>query len=134
MIHGIGIDAVEIERFVAWAHYSRKQLQRIFSDAEIDYCLSVPAKTAERFAARFAAREAFFKAFSAAYPEHSVPFLTVCKSIELQKNELSVPMLKINWTLLKVQGAHNAPCTCHVSVTHTATTATVIVILEVEQA
>lgn len=130
MIRGIGIDAVEIERFVPWISYPRTRLQRIFSTAEIDYCLSVPAKAAERFAARFAVREAFFKAFSAAYPEHNVPFLTVCRSIELQKDARGVPTLAIDWTLLKAQEAGHAPCACHVSITHTATTAIAILVLD----
>ena len=50
MILGVGIDAVEIARFADWHTKSDKQLRRIFSEEEMAYCLSVPAKTAERFA------------------------------------------------------------------------------------
>ena len=85
MILGIGVDTVEVNRFSEWHTYSKKKLLRIFSDEEIEYCLSNPNKSAERFAARFAAREAFFKALSYAYPSKNVPFLTLCKAIIIKK-------------------------------------------------
>ena len=53
----LGIDSVDIERFSDW-YTMPDRYKRIFSDTEIAYCLSVPAKSAERFATRFAASRA----------------------------------------------------------------------------
>lgn len=93
MILGIGIDTVEIERFAYWHTYDHKKLLRLFSQSEIDYCLSVPTKSAERFAVRFAAREATYKAYSQAFPGHSIPFLTFCKAMTVHKDAYHLPRI-----------------------------------------
>lgn len=95
MILGIGIDVIEIDRFAHWHTYSHAQLQRIFSPAEIAYCMSVSTKSAERFAARFAAREALWKALCQAYPDHTVPFLTLCRAVEVAHSPRGVPYFNI---------------------------------------
>ncbi len=60
---GIGIDVVEVERIgSSIAEFGEKFLQRIFTEAERDYCLS-QKRPAIHFAARFAAKEAIAKAF-----------------------------------------------------------------------
>ena len=123
MICGIGVDTVEVVRFAQWHTYSRKTLSRIFSDEEIEYCLAQINKSAERFAVRFAAREAFFKAFSYAFPSHTVPFLTLCKNISIQKKG-SRPFLVFDWLQL------SNPIMIHVSLSHTKTIATAYVIIE----
>ena len=83
MILGIGIDGIEIERFVKWRNYSFKKLCRIFSEEEVAYCLEKPDKSAERFAVRFAAREALYKALSYAYFDTKIPFLTLCAQTKI---------------------------------------------------
>ena len=129
MILGMGIDSVEIARFAAWHTYNQKSLLRILSSCEIDYCLSTPIKSAERFAARFAVREAFYKALGHIPNIKPLPFLTVCKLIQLQKQPNGSDQLKIDWHQLI-----NSPPTIkpHLSWSHTQTTATAIVILESE--
>lgn len=122
MIVGIGVDSVEVYRFKQWRTFSRQKLSRIFSEQEIDYCLQQPNKSAERFAVRFAAREAFFKAFSAAFPDVSLPFLTLCKNISIEKQG-SRPVLLFNSMY-----AHNI--TVHLSLTHTDCIATAFVVIE----
>ena len=87
-VHGLGIDIVEINRFKDWYTKPKKELERIFSGEEIDYCLENKEKSAERFAARFAAREAFFKAFQSAhyaYYEQAAKnsFVSICFIISL---------------------------------------------------
>lgn len=82
---GIGIDAVEIERFQYWHTYSATKLARIYSPAEIDYCCAIISKSAERFAARFAAREALWKALSQA--GIFIPFLSLCRSCSILVTE-----------------------------------------------
>lgn len=128
MISGIGIDSVEIERFHNWHLYTRSQLSRIFSPEEIDYCLEIPIKSAERFAIRFAAREAFFKALRAAVPNHTVPFLTVCRNSSIRRLEKGNPVLYFQWNLTGLQVEKELHC--HLSLTHSKTMATAIVLLE----
>lgn len=151
MILGIGIDSVEIERFAHWHTYSPKQLKRLFSQEEIDYSLSNPIKTAERFAARFAAKEAFYKALCATCT-YQPSFFSIARKVEVIHLQ-SRPVLKVNSSLNqftdqlqpkslnKLQSNHmlqgtnqintdkNQPI-AHLSITHTKTTATAFVILE----
>lgn len=133
MIRGIGIDSTEIDRFSEWHRYTHKQLSRIFSPQEIDYCLAVKSKSAERFAVRFAAREAFFKAFCQMYPAHCVPFLTLCASVAVLKNG-PLPYLSVIWKNFdKKDGAFSFEDThylIHLSLTHTKSAATAIVVIE----
>ena len=125
MILGIGIDTVEVERFITWRDYSPKKLSRIFSPQEINYCLLQSNKSAERFAARFAAREALFKALSYAYPNHQLPFLTLCSRITITKID-GRPYL----TVVGDIGIDLTGVTIHLSLSHTRTHATALVIIE----
>lgn len=59
-IIGIGTDLIEVARIKAFAQKTGA-LARIFSQEEIDYCLSRKNKY-EHLAVRFAAKEAVFKA------------------------------------------------------------------------
>jgi len=128
MILGIGIDNVEVERFAHWHTYAPSTLRRIFSQEEIDYCLSNLTKSAERFAVRFAAREAFFKALSSAYPESKIPFLTICKLVCVHKINNESPILEIDWQ--RFIGA-NSDIKSFISITHTKSVASAFVILEI---
>jgi holo-[acyl-carrier protein] synthase len=132
MIIGIGIDAAEVERFNAWYLKPRKQLQRVFSDTEIDYCLSAVSLSAERFAVRFAVREAFFKSISAALIK-PLPLLVLCKTIWLVNGENGRPELMVDWQRLNFFLKGNiAPhhLNVHCSLSHTRNTAAAVVILE----
>ena len=129
MILGIGIDSVEISRFTDWHTWNKKKLARIFSIQEIEYCISNPALSAQRFAVRFAAREALFKAISAAWQEHTIPFLTLCRATTIIKKR--GPIIIINWTMLEPYGINNAGhLKTNISLTHTNQTATAFLILE----
>ena len=131
MILGVGIDSVEIKRFLRWREFSKKTLQRIFSSEEIDYCFITPVKSRERFAVRFAIREAFFKAYTTVFPEVSIPFLTVCKQLTLKKTDYGTPFLLINWDqLVKNSNQFKKKITASISFSHTKTIATAIVILQ----
>ena len=125
MILGIGIDIVEVERFVSWRDYSPKKLSRIFSPQEIDYCLQQPNKSAERFAARFAAREALFKALSYAYPNHQLPFLTLCSRVTITKVDGRPYLIVVGDLGIDLTGL-----VFHLSLSHTRTHATAFVIIE----
>lgn len=120
----VGIDAVDIIRFIHWSSFSKKKLSRIFSNEEQTYILSVPEKTAERFAARFAAKEAFYKAVSALLPAPQ-PFLHIAKLCTIESLPTGRPVMHINWEALSL-----SPMPVQVSLTHTKTTAFAVVIIE----
>jgi holo-[acyl-carrier protein] synthase len=122
----LGIDAVEIVRFAHWHNYSQARLQRIFSPAEVTYCLSNTTKSAERFAVRFAAKEAFFKSITPLLIE-PIPFLYVCKHVEIVSN-LDGVHLKANWEVFPLHSfAQHAKV--HISLTHTYTTALAVIVI-----
>lgn len=124
---GLGIDAVEIKRFTKWHLFARKTLKRIFSEEELNYCLSIPKKTSERFAARFAAKEAFFKAISPLLTK-PVYFLQVLPHISVSVTQNNWPELKINWGFFELNKKELKPKTL-ISLTHTSDTATAVVII-----
>ena len=124
MILGIGVDTIEINRFVLWHTYSRKKLARIFSLEEIDYCLQDKNKSAQRFAVRFAAREALYKALSHTYPGKKVPFLTLCSRTIITKIN-QVPQIQLNTIGMDIDHV-----TIHVSLSHSRTIAMAFVVIE----
>lgn len=130
MIAGIGIDTVEIERFEHWHTFSSAQLQRLFSIAEIGYCLEVELLSAARFAVRFAAREAFFKALQEAYPESKISFLSICRHISVTHTNRNLPQLNINWHQLTTKYTEIQPLTSHLSLSHSRSIATAVALLE----
>lgn len=131
MILGVGIDSIEIERFSHWHTYSAKALQKVFAESEIIYCLENKIKSAERFAVRFAAKEAFFKALSQANQEKTLRGLKVFKHITINKKTNGSPLLQVNWKhFLPEHAIWTESLETHVSLTHTRSMATAIVIIE----
>ncbi|NQT82508.1 holo-ACP synthase [bacterium] len=62
MVHGVGIDIIEVERIrKAIVKYGERFIRRVFTPNEIAHCTG-KADTYLRYAARFAAKEAAFKA------------------------------------------------------------------------
>jgi len=69
MILGVGIDIIEIERIKkSIEKFDELFLNKIFTQTELDYCLSKKNKY-QHFAARFAAKEAIAKAITAGWSE-----------------------------------------------------------------
>lgn len=134
MIIGIGIDTIEIARFSNWHQKPLHQLKRLFSQEEISYCMQNLDKSAQRFAVRFAAREALFKAISQASPDHTIPLLTLCKSVTITV-QAKAPALCIDWHCLapyieKKQLGWLQETKSHLSLSHDKTQAIALVILE----
>ena len=131
MILGIGIDSVEIARLIPWTQFSEKQLLRLFHKDELAYCFLSTPKIAERLAARFAAREACFKALTQ-HCAQPLPFLTLCKAMHVKNLPSGAPDLIIDWNYLDQKGYFKTDKSLktHISLTHTHTTATALVILE----
>ena len=126
MIKAIGIDSVEIVRFDTWKKYSHVSLLKIFSSSELAYALSNPIKTSERLAARFAAKEASYKALSSLI-DKKLSFLSWCKHIEILHILHNQPILSIDWSKLALPSSTSI---IHLSMTHTKTVATAVVIVE----
>jgi holo-[acyl-carrier protein] synthase len=125
MIRGIGVDIIEINRFALWHTYATRTLLRVFSQEEINYCLQDVTKSAERFAVRFAAREALYKALSYAYPDVTIPFLTLCKYVTITKIG-SRPYL----VLADECGIDVQDLVIHLSLSHADTVAVAFVVVE----
>lgn len=124
MIVGIGIDSVEIARIAELLErFEESGRGRVFTAAELALAGS-GARRAETLAGRFAAKEATMKALQAGVGQ-GVAFA----EIELLRDDNSAPRLVLH-------GGAAARATAlgvarsHVSFTHTATTATAIVVLE----
>jgi len=120
MIVGIGVDAVEIDRFRRSLERTPSMKSRLFTSEELEYVEPHDDPTAS-LAARFAAREAVMKAMGVglgAFEFHDVwvqraesgrPTLAVTGRAQQIANELGVT----DW---------------HLSITHTASTAIAYVI------
>ncbi len=117
----IGIDSVEITRFHDWHKKDPVWLKRIFHPTEIEYCLAQPALSAQRFAVRYAAKEALFKALSSQNIQTPGLFF-ICSHSQITLTP--APQLLVEWNALHIPAQ-----TVHVSLTHTLTTATAVVIL-----
>jgi holo-[acyl-carrier protein] synthase len=120
---GVGIDAVELDRFRAALARTPALVDRLFSDAERAYAVARRDPT-ERFAVRFAAKEAVAKALGVsifAFDYHDVEVVRL--------DRLSAPQLRISGRaemLALARGVRR----WHVSLTHTERTATAIVIAQ----
>jgi holo-[acyl-carrier protein] synthase len=69
MVIGIGTDIIEIDRIKdSIEKYGDRFLSKIYTPAEIEYCLSKSNKY-QHFAARFAAKEAVYKALATGWQE-----------------------------------------------------------------
>ena len=72
MIHGIGIDALEVSRFKrAMDRWGERLTSRLFTGGELAYCMR--HRSPERhLSARFAAKVSFFKALGRVLPYREV--------------------------------------------------------------
>ncbi len=131
MIIGIGIDSIEIARFADWHTRPHNELRKLFSDAEIAYCLSSPTTAAERFAVRFAAKEALFKALSN-IEGFKIPFLSLCKVTSIEHSCKGIPTIKTPWDSIIPESSALLVYSikAHVSLSHSDTMATAMVVLE----
>ncbi|MGC9962848.1 MAG: holo-ACP synthase [Acidimicrobiales bacterium] len=117
---GVGIDAVDIDRFRLLLARRPKMADRLFSPAEQELALrrSDPLPT---LAARFAAKEAVMKALSTGLG--GVDFA----DIEVLSNPGGAPRLSVSGRAS--ERAHSLGITSwHVSLSHTHTLATAIVV------
>jgi holo-[acyl-carrier protein] synthase len=114
MIIGVGIDIIDVKRVKNLAEKNPRFLEKIFTPAEISYCLGKRNKY-QHLAARFAAKEAFFKAIGRR---------TAWREVELFNRASGKPELEIKAKQrLSIEKAH-------VSISHLEEYAVAAVILE----
>jgi holo-[acyl-carrier protein] synthase len=124
MIYGIGIDLVENDRLATIiTKWGAKFLQRIFSEGEIKYC-SRHAQTSLHYSARFAAKESFLKALGI-----GLGMGVKLREIEVVHDSNGKPDLVL-WGEAKAQIEKRNIANIYLSLTHTRSYATAIVLLE----
>jgi holo-[acyl-carrier protein] synthase len=124
MIVSVGIDIIEVYRIRDTIARTPRFVDRVFTDAEREYCESRGAAAAQSFAARFAAKEAFLKALKTGW-RGKIQW----QDIEVVRDAEGVPSLNIRGEARGVLDRLGAP-TIHLSMSHTAEHAIATVILE----
>ncbi|MFB9843687.1 holo-ACP synthase [Mucilaginibacter ginsenosidivorans] len=123
MIFGVGIDMVEVERIATSISREAGFRELVFSGSEIIYCESKKCRF-EHYAARFAAKEAFFKALGTGWADG-----TAFSEVEVTNAEDGKPEIKLLRQTLETVSKMGV-LKFSVSLTHTRTMASAIVIIE----
>ncbi len=96
MILGVGIDIIEIDRIKKSVdNYGDHFLKKVFTQKELDYCLSKSNKY-QHLAARFAAKEAVYKALASDWHEE-----LTWQSIEISNEPNGLPIVTLHGELNK---------------------------------
>ncbi len=121
MVVGVGVDIVEVSRIErALERYGERFLHRVFTEVEREYCEQFGKQRALHYAARFAAKEAFAKAVGTGMVGLR------WRDVGVVNGRLGKPEL-----LLSDEVARRYPgCRFHVSLSHTATHAVAVVVVE----
>ena len=136
---GVGIDIVDIVRFVGWETRSKKQISEVFSAAEIAEAETFrsPGRVHEFFASRFAAKEAFYKALSASLvqlgiTQQTFSFHFARQQVGVVKGTWDVPVLEVNWSAFEEKiGAALPRFSVQLSLSHEKVSAVAVVMLSV---
>lgn len=124
MIVGLGMDLVEVPRLRAFqARWGQRGLERLFSTGELAYCLDQP-DPGPSLAARFAAKEAFFKAVGMGWGRGGD-----WREVQVRRGVLGAPELQWGGRAARAVEAVGA-ATCHITMTHSRSTAAAVVVLE----
>jgi holo-[acyl-carrier protein] synthase len=116
---GIGIDAVEVDRFRRALARTPRMAQRLFTDGERAYGARF-ADPAPRLAARFAAKEATMKALGVGLG--AVDF----RDVEVCSAPGGKPSLRLTGRAAALAGSQGVT-TLHLSITHTDSMAEAVV-------
>ena len=119
MIVGIGIDLAEVERYKFGEAERARFARKVYTEEEMTYAMR-KRNWPERLAGFFAAKEATRKAFG-----HAIPWNAVGVSHE-RSGKPVIRFYKGYEELLERRGVR----AIHLTITHTATTAAAVVILE----
>lgn len=124
MILSIGIDIAEVYRIRETIARTPRFAERVFTDAEREYCESKGAAAAQSYAGRFAAKEAFLKALKTGWRGK-----IAWTDIEIILDENGAPSLVLKGeakTILESRGVTHV----HLSISHTSEHAVAEVLLE----
>jgi holo-[acyl-carrier protein] synthase len=126
VIRGVGIDAVDIGRIERmFADKGERMLQRLFTDDELTYIRS-KVQPAQHIAVRLAAKEAAYKALAGNDLARGIGW----RDVEvLTREDDGAPHLRLHGRALS-RFEELAATSVHVSLTHSASTAVAIVILD----
>ena len=125
MIVGIGVDAVDIERIRRmFESKSDRMLSRLFRAAEVAF-LSSKIAPAQHLAVRLAAKEAAYKALSGNDLARGIGW----RDVEVLSRDDGAPELRLHGRALERFTELHAT-SIHVSLTHSATTAIAVVVVE----
>ena len=123
MIFGIGTDIIEVERIAASIEKKSGFKEYVFSANEIAYC-ETKAHKYEHYAARLAAKEALSKALGTGWPEG-----THINEAEILNDERGKPFFNFTGATAGLISSMNIAA-IHVSLSHTKTMATAVVMAE----
>jgi holo-[acyl-carrier protein] synthase len=124
VIVSIGIDIIEVRRVREVLARTPRFAERVFTDAERDYCESRGVVAAQHYAARFAAKEATLKALQTGW-RGGISW----HDVEVAAQDSGAPYLVLRGVakeLLEELGANKA----YLSISHTTEHAIAEVILE----
>jgi holo-[acyl-carrier protein] synthase len=124
VIVSIGIDIIEVARIREVLLRTPRFVERVFTQAERDYCDSRGAVSAQHYAARFAAKEAALKALQTGW-RGGISW----QDVEISARESGAPYLIFTGHVLEVFEKFGATAT-HLSMSHTSQHAIAQVVLE----
>ncbi|HEV7699948.1 MAG TPA: holo-ACP synthase [Pyrinomonadaceae bacterium] len=124
MILSTGIDIAEVYRIRDTIARTPRFAERVFTDAEREYCESKGAAAAQSYAARFAAKEAFLKALKTGW-RGKISW----RDIEVLNDADGVPTLNVTGEAARLLSELGA-ARVHISISHTTEHAIAQVLLE----
>ena len=113
----VGVDVVDVDRFTLALTRRPQMTERVFTVAEREDCVGRP----ERLAARFAAKEAVMKALGVGLGEATF------RDIEVRREPSGAPRIDLHGDA-RILAASRGIAYLHVSLSHTATTATAFIV------
>lgn len=119
MIVGIGVDLAEVERYRFDERRRAWFARKIYTEEEWAYAMR-KRNWAERLAGFFAAKEATRKAFG-----HAIPW----RSVGVSHEASGKPIIRLYGKFERLLAARRVS-QIHLTITHTATTASAVVVLE----
>jgi holo-[acyl-carrier protein] synthase len=124
MIVGTGVDIAEVDRIeAAVKRFGARFLKRVFTPAEVRYCMGKP-NAPERLAARFAAKEAGMKAIGTGL-RHGITW----QDVEVLRLPGQRPVMQFHGKAAEFAARLGCKRT-HLSLSHTKEQAIAYVILE----
>jgi holo-[acyl-carrier protein] synthase len=124
MILSIGIDITEVYRMRETIARTPRFAERVFTDAEREYCESKGVVAAQSYAARFAAKEAFLKALKTGKRGK-----ITWHDMEVLNDADGVPSLTVKGEARRILEGMGGP-RIHLSISHTTEHAIAYIVLE----